>query len=61
MKPTCKTCEYFECDTRCGSGEPLGGFGNCSRRADYAVREVDDWCEHYAVAEWAEEAEGGAK
>lgn len=61
MKPTCKTCAHFKCDTRCGNGEPMESVGNCSLRADYAAREADDWCKHYAVAEWAEEAEGGAE
>ena len=60
MRHICKTCAHFEYEVRYGSGEPLDSVGNCSLRADYAAREADDWCKHYAVAEWAEEAEGGA-
>ncbi len=56
MKHICKTCEHFECEVRRGNGEPMESVGNCSLRADYAVREADDWCNRYAVAEWAEEA-----
>ena len=61
MRHICKTCAHFECEVRRGDGEPLESVGNCSLRADYAAREADDWCNSYAVAEWAEEREGGAE
>ena len=61
MKPICKNCKHFECEVRCGNGEPLGSVGNCSLRADYAAREIDDWCNKWRAAEWVEDSEGGAK